>query len=499
MLLWIGWACTIAVLFFMGVIVMFGALTLKAPSWDAEFYALAQYEWARRGLEGRKLSVSEANSKLRLLGSKAAAEKPDFEFHDRMLATVQVLTGSKSRVALKTYVDRRSATLLSAALIDTRDSVREIANVTIASRLWVFRKSVALSMVTARGLVWFVPRYLMQVARSIGRSMSVATILGITGGLLYWGFNRDSAGPGPGGLDWVNFVSLVITIGSVVALVIAIGQQFLRVAVAIAGPARAWSRKAILWVVFVLATVFTMQLLILSGVWEQWQRDAGHFLMEQFSRTPVGDWIGKALFVALVCFAGYRALCWARAKWLRLSDRVSALAAAIVYSFFAALVLLYVFDAPWQVARPVLFACAWAMVTFGVLTVVFAISGWAGKYRELRRLGVDVRRGWFRWWMLWGWFGGILVLTVLDAVPLSVLVGTPFGLPFALTRLLLGVVLFVAFWPGAFSSARFAHRVMKAYEHHQLCASEELFFSVTYGTRTGGPSAKESTPERINT
>ncbi len=345
-LLWVGWLCTLVVLFFMILIGLFGSLALKSPRWDVEFLALAQQDWKRRGLTDRNHSMSEEVSMQRSIGQKEVDEEPDLELRSGTISTIAVLVGADDRDALRADLDERSDALLLAALSGVFNSVRNISNLNVASRIWVARRWVALSWVLCRGLVWFLPRCFRQVARVIERYMAVATILGITGGLLLWGFSNDMSKSSEGGIGWVNFVGIVVTVGTVVGLVLAVGQQFRLVVASVVGPARTWSKKGVMTAVLVLGFAAGMFTVVRTDAWTQWQLEASRLVTESLTDTPVGDWVGKILLVAIIVLGVSRAVRWARVRRLKGADRISSLGAAVVLALLGVLAVFFIVDAP---------------------------------------------------------------------------------------------------------------------------------------------------------
>ncbi|MDQ0649510.1 hypothetical protein QFZ53_003706 [Microbacterium natoriense] len=470
-LLWIGWFCTVVVLFFMVAVGLFGSLALKAPSWDLEFLALAYHDWTRRGLTDRKHSMSEELHMQRYIGHKQVAEEPDLEERGRIVRTIAVLIGSNDHDALQAQLDTRSHELLMTALTSVFRSVENISNLNVASRVWVLRRWAALSVVLWHGLKWFLPRCFRQVARVIERYMAAATILGIAGGLLVWGFSRDLSESKEGGIAWVNFVGVVVTVGTVVALVLAVGRQFWQVAVAVIGPVHTWTRKGIMSAALLFGFTAGMITLVRTGAWEQWQRDASKFLTELLMDTPAGDWVGKILFIAVIMFMIYRSFQWARAKRIKVSDRITAVGAAIFFTSMGVLLILFIFDAPREVVLPVLYATGHVIAFFGLLNAIFSVAGWIGKYRALRRAGIEIRRGWFRWWILWTWISVAIALSALASIPplaYAALNDTPYYLPFTAVTMLATLALFLSFWPGAFTVVRFVIRVHNTYTRHEF-------------------------------
>ena len=470
-LLWIGWFCTLVVLFFMVAVGLFGSLAVKAPSWDLEFLALAYHDWTRRGLIGRTHSTSEELHMRRYIGKKQVPEEPDHEERERIVRTIAVLIGVDDHDALQVQLDTRSQDLLMKALTGVFKSVENVSNLGMASRVWVLRRWAALSVVLWHGLKWFLPRCFKQVARVIERYMAAATILGIAGGLLVWGLSRDLSEPREGGIAWVNFVGIVVTVGTVIALVLAVGRQFWLVTVAVIGPMHTWTKKGITSAALLFGFTAGMITLVRTGAWEQWQRDTTKFLAELLTDTPAGDWVGKTLLIAVIVFMIYRALRWARARHVKVSDRITAVGAAIALILMGVLLILFIFNAPRGVVLPVLYATGYVIAFLGLLNAIFSVVEWIGKYRTLRQAGIETRRGWFRWWILWTWSSVAIALSALASIPplaYAALNDTPFYLLFTAVSMLATLVLFLSFWPGVFTVARFVFRVHNTYARHEF-------------------------------
>jgi len=486
-LLWIGWFCTLVVLFFMVAIGLFGSLALKAPSWDLEFMALAYHDWTRRGLIGREHSMSEEVHLQRFIGHKQAPEEADLETRERIVRTIAVLIGADDRESLQALLDAQSHELLEAALIGVFTSVENISNLNVASRVWALRRWSALSVVLWYGLKWFLPRCFKQVARVIERYMAAATILGIAGGLLVWGFSRDLSESKEGGIAWVNFVGVVVTVGTVVALVLAVGRQFWQVAVAVIGPARTWTKKAIMSAVLLLGFAVGMFTLVKTGAWQQWQLDANKFFAKLLTDTPVGEWLGKIFFVAVIMFVVHRALQWARARHIKRSDRITAVGVAIAFILMGVLVILFIFDAPGEVVLPVIYAIAYVIAFFALLNAIFSGVEWVGKYRVLRDARIEIRQGWFKWWILWTWTSlaiAMLAFASIPALTYAPLHDTPYYPFLNVAGMLATLVLLLSFWPGVFTVVRFIIRVHNGYTRYEFELGKAQFYVAPSTTST---------------
>lgn len=486
-LLWVGWACTLVVAFFVCLIGLFGSLAMKSPLWDYEFQALAQIEWERRDLTGRNLSTSEILHMQRMTGLKETPGEPDDEFQTRALDTVQVLTGLEDRTALEEFLNKNREELLLSALTAVFRSVQNIANLNLASRVWAARRWMGLLFVIYRGLIWFLPLCFNRIGRVIERYMMIATILGITGGLLYWGFGDGLRNPSGGGIVWVNFVGVVVTIGTVIALILAVGQQFLKVVSAVSGPIRTWTKQRTIGMTFVLVVTISMLTLLQTGLWESWQIDLSRFITEQLSQTPVGDWIAKYLLFAGIIWLIQRGLSRARVRWLKIGDRITALGAAIALIFVGFVFALFAFDAPREVAQPAIFASGLALAALGAISAVVMVVEWIGKYRTLRSAGIEVRQGWFRWWALWAWSGSSVAVYIVSSMlqlRYAALVNSPVYVFVTLTSSLLVLILSILFWTGVVAVIRFALRVNKAHEQRAFHLARSSFDSTLEANQT---------------
>ncbi|WP_295100980.1 HAD family hydrolase [uncultured Microbacterium sp.] len=134
------------------------------------------------------------------------------------------------------------------------------------------------------------------------------------------------------------------------------------------------------------------------------------------------------------------------------------------------------------------------MIVFvSLLGLIFTVVEWVGRYRALRSLGIEVRRGWFRWWALWAWSGAACVLLVLASIPpLSyvALSSTPFHLPFTIVAMLVTFAVMLAFWPGVVTVARFVIRVHNAYARHEFEQASARFDAELESDAADGPGVR---------
>lgn len=477
-LLWTGWLCTLIVLFFIVAIGVFGSFALKAPHWEREFQALARYDWMRRGLTDRVQSESEQLQMRRFIGDGQVAEAPDPAERTRIVRTIGVLVGEDDHETLQAQLDARSQVLLEAALTGVFASVANIANLDLASRVWAFRRKFALAVVLWRGLVWFAPRCFKSVSQVAERYLLVATILGITGGLLAWGFTHRLTDSGEAGVAWMSFVGVVVTVSTVVALVLALGRRFWKVAVTVIGPTSTWTTRGIVTAGLALTLPLALITLNQTGVLQQWQLDANSFATTHLTDTAAGRWIGGMLLVAIVGFVALRALRRAAIRRTKTMDRVGALGGAVVMILFCVLVFLFLFGVSSEVALPVIYVIAIALILCGAGQAVLDVVGWVVKYRALRDAGVDVRRGWFRWWILWTWMGLAAVVVASTSVPpvfLRALQATPYAVPWVISSVLVTCALALSFWPGVFTVARFVMRVHNTHARYEFEVSKARF------------------------
>jgi len=477
-LLWTGWLCMLIVLFFIVAIGVFGSFALKAPHWEREFQALARDDWMRRGLTDRVLSESEQLQMRRYIGDGQVAEAPDPAERTRIVRTIGVLVGEDDYEALQTQLDARSQVLLEAALTGVFASVANIANLGLASRVWAFRRRFALAVVLWRGLRWFAPRCFKSVSQVAERYLLVATILGITGGLLVWGFTHRLTESGEAGVAWMSFVGVVVTVSTVVALVLALGQRFWKVAVTVIGPTSTWTTRGIVTAALALALPVALITLNQTGVLQQWQLGAYSFATTHLTDAAAGRWVGGMLFVAIVGFVALRALRRAGSRRTKTTDRMRTLGGAVVLILFCALVLLFLFGASSEVVLPVMYVTAIALIICAAGQAVLDVVGWVVKYRALRDAGVDVRRGWFRWWILWTWMGLAVALVASTSVPPAFSIAmqaTPYAVLWVIVSAFVTCALALSFWPGVFTVARFVMRVHNTHVRYEFEANKARF------------------------
>lgn len=495
-LLWIGWACAVAALFFVTLIGFFGAIAMNSPRWNHEFHTLGRKEWQRRGLSMRKLTVNEEHCWPRFVGQD---EKPDIDLRARVLDTLQVLVGADDRSALESFLDERSDAHLAASLQKVSGSVRNISNLAVASRVWATRRWFALMDGYGRSLIWFLPRCFKLLARTIERYMLTATILGIVIGLLYWGFGNTPEG----GAYWANFVGVLVTIGTVLALILAVGRQFFAVVVAIRGPVRTWTAKGVAAAAVWVTLVLSLLTLSRTGVWQEWLRSVTDHGSALLSNTPLGYWVVSAFIIAFVAFGSRYAVQRARSPRFKLGDRVEALVVVPIMVSLGACFISVALGAPtWMVQKSAL-VFSFSVVGFGAVRAVTNTARWIKKYQTLRDAGIYVRQSWFRWWTLWAWFGALLLVCgagpVLPSATLHLIRHTPLYSFWMLSTGLVTLTLTLSFPIGAVVTWRFVRRVSNRYSEFETSQAAILLPEKLYNhERRSSTEPKSRVHEHVN-
>lgn len=156
-----------------------------------------------------------------------------------------------------------------------------------------------------------------------------------------------------------------------------------------------------------------------------------------------------------------QALAKARAPWLKVGDRLSALAGAALFAVLAAICLSMGLKVKGEIVLALVDAFGVCLLVMGGVRGVTWASEWGKRYRTLLAAGVEVERGWFRWWALcsWGVAAGVVVVEGLTRATAEGLLPGPVAEVFRTIATWFVLALVLSFWPGVFASARFIRRV----------------------------------------
>ncbi|WP_426989481.1 hypothetical protein [Pseudarthrobacter sp. Y6] len=413
-ILWIGWGCSLVMIFFTAAILIVGARSVKSPHWGIEFRQAAEYELHRRRLDERKRSQSEMSAIPRMLGPEPAAITA--EESTAVFDFLQALTAAPDRAVLERELEERRDEVLDAALSRQLAAVSKVPSRTIASRWWVAHRYFSEAVTFARGLGWFLPRCLPQIRHVGEKYLATATLLGVWCGLLYWGFSTWATGPGAaGGASWLNIVGVVITLSTVMGLVLAVGSQFKLIATYRFGPIRHWTAKGISTGISLLLIVMIVTLLFSTGVPTDWTTGLTNYVSRIRLDSGASMWIGNVILVLCVGYVTRNAVSWARLRQLKLRDRIGAAAAAFVALILIIFVILLAFDAPSTATDVTVLVFGWGVLVAGMSYVTCVGVEWLGSYRALNKAGSEIPRRGFRWWALTAWILALPSLSLMSS------------------------------------------------------------------------------------
>lgn len=459
--------CVAFTLIFVMMIGLFGAVAMKSPSWDREFHRLGHEEWERRGLSIRKLTAAEVLCQPRFVVRFSEA---DTDFRVRILDAIQALIGADDRSELESFLNERSDAHLTAALEEVSHAVRDISNLEVASWIWVFRRQVALAKTYGRSLLWFFPRCLKLLRQDIERYILIANILGIVLGLLSWAFGSTHEG----GAHWANVLGIVVTISSVLALLLAFGKQALAVIVARFGPARAWTFKGITSGSALGISTICLIILSLTRHMQEWWRVPAEHILVLLAGTPVEAWTLSALVAAMSIFGIRNALLRASSPLLQTGDRLAEFFSIPLVIAFGTFIVIWSLGAPLRAVQSAGLVLMILYLGHCLILSVTNSASWITRYRTLRDAGINVRQGWFRWWLLWVWLASFFVVYVRSAIS-SATSHLPWLEPVRSLWLVWHVVMVLALMfslpVGAIVTWRFLKRVDKCYSEFEASHS----------------------------
>ena len=208
--------------------------------------------------------------------------------------------------------------------------VATIQNPQTAARIWSFQVYLECTSMAWAGLRWFTPRYFSRM-RSLGEAfLATSTLIGVWIGFLIWGFSNMGK-PGEYS-DWINTISLVITISTSIGLVATFAVQIYSMITTLAGPVQQWSRKQILIIVLEIGFLISISTLLYSGYFN-------HLIFQTMGiMTSISSGfhhhvIATVAFPTLVTvYALYRCIRILRSEYIRYSDRIIEALTAFIFA-----------------------------------------------------------------------------------------------------------------------------------------------------------------------
>jgi hypothetical protein len=184
------------------------------------------------------------------------------------------------------------------------------------------------------------------------------------------------------------------------------------------------------------------------------------------------------LVVAVLAFVAVRLVQWARSRVIRWSERVLAIVMTVLAVLLCVLAVLGQAPHAQNVARGVISVMFWTFLLGTLLWAVVAVVEWALRYHGLRCRGVELERGWFRWWAAPAWLAAAFLfdpfVALIDRIAerqVSLSISHVISMLGLVSTMLVGLAILVTFWMGVVVIVRFVRRVNATHREAQRRAA----------------------------
>lgn len=395
------WLSGLCLLLYVGLLILVTVGLHTSPRWDAALAEAARLAERSLGIVEGDYSTSEASAlaELRRLHLAAVSQKP--EGPDDLDVICALLNLPRTEELAAGVVEEREAQL-DAAVARHRRYFARVRPIRWRVKMWHLAGAVSTAQRVIRAVRWLAPRVRFLVSegnQAIGRLIAIVSIVALIVISL-------TAGPLSGSrptnvLAMFGVATSIATIAGVFVPVVASVRRL-----------HALLRKSVrFWVASVglVVVVVVLERIINSAAWAHWQQ-------AQLSRIDGIDLETGAprVVVWVTCVGGllwaaWRAACWVRVRSVRRSERVAAVASASVLAVMAAFAAFVSVGAAGYAHASALMLAVIALLGSLAWCAVATLE-WVSRLRGLSRVGIQVRRGWFRWWALAVWAASVLVL-----------------------------------------------------------------------------------------
>lgn len=451
---WFWFPAALVSTWFLIAVLVVGAVAFRAPTWSNAFYGLAWDEAVRRGLDRGIPSLQAEAMVLKMAGDEPTTpEYPDME-----LKALAVLSGSTNLAELTAEIQARRDALLEQMCDRQCRRVEHISTLRWASRIWIAQRFLSRLEVAARGVVWLIGQCLKEIGNLI-KSVSVNVgIAGVFVGLAYWLMSRERDDGGPS-----QILGDIGIYGTIAVILWAISVLLYRLVVLRFGPPWSWPRRVV--ITTVIAAPITVAVAFAAQIASRWLGERQQQWLDHVDTTsPAAQRVVAALF-AVGCIWMLRVpIKVLRYRSLLMSDRLGTLSSIAIFSALAVAAGGRVISDTYSSGlRFTFFALLLIASLFGLLSGIFEVTEWFGRYQWLRQAKVAIPRRGFSWWLVGGWIGSFVTLGVVSSirtlsahniVQLLLIIPTLFSV--------LGMI------PVLIITTLFVRRVNKYYEHQQI-------------------------------
>lgn len=448
-----------------GLLLVLGAVVMRPQDWDHKVYDAGVREAVRRIEALGPRSQAELDAAGRMVGTEPTDSAGEAD--DMILDAVVLLTDSPDRAATDAELRALRERLEGPALERQLRLVARVPSLRVASILWRGSRVLNTMLFAIVGFRWFFPRALPVLGRRLQKHGGVLTVIGLVVGVGWAWFARALA-PDETPFDWWSVVGNVSLAAALVGIVVALGGMYKALLVARFGEAARWTPRGILLGVFTVAMILGAQILNLSGVLPEWQRQLAESAAAIDMSAGGWRWVGAVVVVAIFGYMIRNLVRRVRDKNMYLSERLWLLTFAPVVAVIIPITVVYALDVPFAGLSMVLLVMGYTMLALASVASVASSIEWIIKYRALKQAGWEVPKKGFRWWVLITWIAAGVILTGGWSAVMNA--GTALGYTtgyFVLNSVwnLLTALWSLALYPGLVITFLYVRRVARNYDN----------------------------------
>lgn len=456
LLIWVGVAALIVIAALMYASYWVGNMSLRDTHWTHAMVNLGAL--LATELRARGTSVTSAEDR-RIWEALATDQNRAALFSDQRLVTAVIrLTGRKDSLGERERLLRCTDALLARAVRRQKEAVKGVGYSKALARKW--RKELQVREAEIASTSWrlFARRWFLHTMTVVGVISGIAVFVGSVVGLVSWllsGYMSLAADQAPSA-DWSTPTSYWATVGTVIAVAIALAWQVVPAITALFP----WSKRFLRRGLIVAAGALALAALVTT--WDFLRFDPSEWLDEnQAAARPYTLVIvaGTLILAAFLTFRPSKKRRLSRSRQLVVLGLCVTLLPVLFARLLESLGISPLMEVLHNASRPLV---AIGLLVLGPAFMLY-LHDLERRWYALQQTGRRFARGWFRVWHIWLWlYGSALLIGWLSLASWLVGLNASLAVLAPIVQLASGLATFViglSFCTGLFFAAYFLAQI----------------------------------------